>query len=157
MSPLPAMLSEHIRTRRTPRWRVDPRDRRYGLPPQTRRFAGRAAYQAVTPLDWVAGRTKIARRTGWQAAGLRCISGLHLLGTRRWTPAGRHLDDVVLQGAAGERVIGDLTLFTMGGIMFSRIARCPGLGRLPASGGFQTCIRTRSAASIRLTGLDTIN
>jgi hypothetical protein len=110
-------LSEHIRTRRTPRWRIDPRDRPgRGLPPQTRRATpgegGR--YQAVTPLDWVGWKrleirkedfSEVGKPLGWE-----CISGLHLT----WDapldlPAGTalHLDDVVLQGAAGERVIGD--------------------------------------------------
>jgi hypothetical protein len=117
-------LSEHVRTRRAPRWLVDPRDRPgRGLPPQTLRAVpgegGR--YQATVPLDWTGWKRVEVRLADFQEVGKPlgwgAVSGLHL----SWDaplnlPAGTalHLDDVTLEGPAGPRLMGDFDAIQTG-------------------------------------------
>ncbi|MDD4537380.1 MAG: heparinase II/III family protein [Lentisphaeria bacterium] len=118
------VLSEHIRTRREPRWLVDPRDRPgRGLPPQTLRAVpgegGR--YQATVTLDWTGWKRVELRLEDFQTVGRPlgwgAVSGFQL----SWDapvnlPAGTalHLDDVALDGPAGPRLMGDFNAIETG-------------------------------------------
>lgn len=117
-------LSEHLRTRREPRWLVDPRDRPgRGLPPQTLRAVPGAGgrYQSTVTLDWTGWKRVELRLEDFQAVGRPLgwgvVSGLHLSWDAPMNlPAGTalHLDDVSLNGPAGQRLVGDFDAIQTG-------------------------------------------